>query len=72
MQHLDYYSEPESYQPRGVVLSTDEAAKLARLLRELQDHTQSRATFAAAGELLSRVTGEPDLSSIVRQDILAQ
>ena len=72
MQHFDYYSEPETMQPHGVLLSPEDTEALAKLMRELQDLTQSRASHAAAGEFLSRLTGEARTSSVVRHDILAQ
>ena len=50
----------------GQFLSGDEVGKLAALMQELRDLTQSRRTFAAANELLSRLTTESDHPHLVQ------
>ncbi len=75
MQHhhdYDFYSIPDSGRPDGAVLSADEAARLARLMRELMELTQSRKSYEAAADFLSRLTGEASQSTLVRTDVVAQ
>ncbi|MFM9942554.1 MAG: hypothetical protein ACKVP7_24000 [Hyphomicrobiaceae bacterium] len=72
MQYIDYYSEPASYEPRGMHLSTEDVAKLIKLMRELRELTQSRTTYAAASEFLAQMTGERDTQSLINPEILAQ
>ena len=54
----------------GQFLSADEVGKLAVLMQELRDLTQSRRTFAAANELLARLSTSVNDSSLVPHDIL--
>ncbi len=56
-------SEPVTY--GGQYLSAEEIGRLAGLIQELRELTQSRRTFAAANELLARIATETQQSSLV-------
>ena len=55
---------------QGRYLSSEELDVLVRLMEELRDVTQSRRTFSAANEFLSRFSGEAVRSSLVPADVL--
>ena len=52
----------------GQYLSAEEVSRLAGLMQELRELTQSRRTFAAANKLLARLTLEPQPSHALPQD----
>lgn len=54
----------------GQYLSADEVGKLAVLMQELRDLTQSRRTFAATNVLLARLSASDNESSLVPHDVL--
>lgn len=68
MQHAfgNAHIEPVTY--GGRYLSAEEVGQLAGLMQELRELTQSRRTFAAANELLSRLTSEAQQPHLVPQD----
>lgn len=72
MQSFDYYGSQPTRTTRDIALSHEDLEVVARLMRELQELTQSRGTFVAAGRLLRRITGETPDTSIVGADLAAQ
>ena len=53
----------------GQFLSADEVGTLSALMQDLRDLTQSRRTFAAASDLLSRLTTENDHPHLVHDQM---
>lgn len=72
MHSYEFYGGQPARTTHDVALSHEDLELVARLMRELQELTQSRATFAAAGRLLRRITGETPDTSIVGADLAAQ
>ena len=57
-------SKPATF--TGQFLSADEIGTLAALMQELGDLTQSRRTFAAVNDLMSRLTTESEHPHLVQ------
>ena len=70
MQIAEHIEHARSAVFAGQYLSADEVGKLAALLQELRDVTQSRRTFAATDELLARLKLEAVPSHLVHDDTL--
>ena len=70
MQIAEHIEHSRSAVFTGQYLSADEVGALAALMQELRDLTQSRRTFAAASELLDRLTRETGSSHVAHGDTL--
>jgi hypothetical protein len=69
MHYHDSYKAPREAEPRKVLLTADETASIAELMRELRDTTLSRRTFLAASDFIKRFTGSTDGSMLVPGDL---
>ena len=69
MRIAEHIEESRPVAFTGQYLSADEVGTLAALMRELRDVTQSRRTFAAASELLQRLTTETYQPNLVHDTL---
>ena len=65
MRTAEHIEEPRPVSFTGQFLTGDEVGKLAALMQELRDLTQSRRTFAAVNDLMSRLATESDHPHLV-------
>ena len=65
MRTAEHIEESRPVAFTGQFLTGDEIGTLAALMQELRDLTQSRRTFAAANDLLARLSIESDHPHLV-------
>jgi hypothetical protein len=68
MKYDDRYGAPEEAERRNVLLTAEETATIAELMRELRDVTLSRRSFLAASDFLRRFAGETESPMLVPAD----
>lgn len=68
VQHAFGSEQIDSAMISGQYLSAEDVGRLAGLMQELRELTQSRRTFATTNELLARLTSQPQPSHTVPQD----
>lgn len=68
MQYSDKHSAPQEAERRSVLLTAEELAAIAELMRELRDVTLSRRSFLAASDFLRRFAGETQGPVLVPAD----
>lgn len=71
MEYSEFSWERQSSLRAGAVLSSADIEAMARLMSELRELTQSRATYATASDFLRRFGYEADHGTLVQADQLA-